>query len=453
MTTAAPAVAHAPGGLPLLGHVHHMLTGPREFFTSLRDLGDLVTVRLGPMRAYVLNNPAHVHQILTKDVRKLDKGLAYEKSAPFLGNGLLNSTEPQHMTHRRIVQPAFHTRRIAAYADQMRETAEQRSAGWSDGATVEFDDEIHAYAVSVVCRALFSTDLGDTVAAEVEETFPVLLKGVARRIAMPFGPLEKLPTPGNRRFERARQRLDKALTDVIAAYQERGAKDGDLMALLLAARSHGEGCPGLTDQQVHDEAMALFLGGVETARDVLAWACHLISTHPQVQRRLAAEIDRVLGGRPVTHADLPELRYTHAVLTEVLRQYPPGWLLTRRTVTEVELGPHRIPAGSDVLFSLHALQHDPAVYPDPERFDPDRWTGGSAVPVPRISFLPFGAGNRGCIGEPFAWEEMTVFLAVVLARFSLHPLPGYRVRPSRSTMYAPKRVPLIVRDREADPTH
>ncbi|WP_250285955.1 cytochrome P450 [Frankia sp. CiP1_Cm_nod2] len=446
MTATVPGVTSAPGRLPLLGHMHRMLSEPRRFFESLRDSGDIVTIGLGPARAYVINNPVWVHQILTRDVRKLDKGIAYEKSAPFLGNGLLNSTEPTHMAHRRLMQPAFHAARIAGYADQMRQAAEQRATGWRDGQTVEFVQEIHTFAVAVVCRALFSSDLGDSVAVEVEETFPILLKGVARRIAFPVGWLERLPTPGNRRFERARRRLDEALTDVIAQYRERGATDGDLMALLLAARADG-GRPGLTDQEIHDEAMALFLGGVETAQDVLSWTCHLLSRHPDIQQRLAAEVDTVLAGRPPGYSALADLVYLRQVLTEALRLFPPGWLLSRRTMTELVLGEHRIPPGSNVLFSLHAIQRDPAVYTVPEVFDPDRWSDEGTAAIPRVSFLPFGAGNRSCIGEPFAWAEMMIFMAAVVARWTLHPKPDYKVRPSRSTMLQPTRVPLVVQAR------
>ncbi|WP_185949593.1 cytochrome P450 [Microbispora sp. KK1-11] len=445
MTATLPEVRPAPGGAPLFGHLHRMLNDPRGFFESLRGHGPVVTIGLGPIRAYVVNDPALTHQILTKDVRKLEKGVAFEKSAPFLGEGLLNSREPQHMAHRRLVQPAFHHRRVAAYAEQMREAAEQRVGAWRDGQTVDLDLEIHAFAVAVVCRALFSSGLGDTVAVAVEESLPVLLKGVTRRIAFPVGWLERLPTPGNRRFERARRRLDETLSGVIAEYEARGADggtgDGDLMAMLLQARPH------LSDRQIHDEAMALFLGGVETARDVLSWTCHLLSTHRDVQERLAAEVGEVLDARPLGHEALDELGYLRRVLTEGLRLYPPAWLFTRRAVADVDLGGHLVPAGSHVLFSVHAVQRDPAVYPEPDRFDPDRWAGDAGARIPRISYLPFGAGNRSCIGEPFAWEEMMIFMAALVRRWSLHPAPGETIRPARSPMLQPRRLPMVVRER------
>ncbi|WP_239308991.1 cytochrome P450 [Frankia sp. Cj3] len=446
MPATPTGVAAAPGRLPLFGHMHRMLTEPRGFFESLRGRGDIVTIGLGPTVAYVINEPSWVHQILTRDVHKFAKGIGYEKSAPFLGNGLLNSTEPTHMAHRRLMQPAFHTAQIAAYADQMQESAEQRATAWRDGQVVEFGQEIHAFTVAVVCRALFSADLGNSVAVQVEEALPVLLKGVSRRIAFPIGWLEKLPTPGNRRFNRARHRLDDILTNVIAQCRARGATDGNLMAILLSARAQGDG-PGLSDQQIRDEAMALFLGGVETVRDVLSWACHLLSQHPDIQRRLADEVDAALAGRSLDHSTLANLGYLRQVLTETLRLYPPAWLLSRRTVTEVALGEHRIPPGSHVLFSVWTIQRDPAVYAAPSTFDPDRWGGAAAAALPRTYFLPFGAGNRNCIGEPFAWEEMMIFLATVTAHWTLHPSPGHRVRPSRSPMLQPKRVPLIVRAR------
>ncbi|GAA2594834.1 cytochrome P450 [Dactylosporangium fulvum] len=445
--TLQPSPTRAPGRLPLLGHMHRLLADPRAFFRSLHGSGDdVVVIRLGPTPAYVINDRALVHQILTKDVRRLDKGLAYEKSAPFLGDGLLNSTEPTHMAHRRLMQPAFHQTQIARYVEQMREAAATRAEGWRDGQRIEMDQEIHAFAVAVVCRALFSSNLGDTVAVDVEESLPILLKGVTRRIALPVRWLEKLPTPGNRRFDTARQRLADSLGDVIEEYRQRGVDHGDLMAILLEARAE-DGGPGLTDQQVHDEAMALFLGGVETARDVLSWAFHLLSRHPEVQRRIAAEVDAVLQDRPLGYETLRELRYVRQVITETLRLYPPAWLLTRRTVTELELGGHVIPPDSNVLFSVHAIQRDPVVYPEPDAFDPDRWREPTTPALLRTAFLPFGAGNRSCIGEPFAWAEMVVFVATVARRWSVHAVPGHPIRPARSPMLQPRDLPLIVRAR------
>lgn len=454
MTVTAPrplAVPQAPGRLPLLGHVHRLLTRPREFFNSLRGSGDIVTIGLGPARAYVINDPALVHRILTKDVRKLDKGVAYEKSAPFLGDGLLNSSEPTHMAHRRLVQPAFHHHRIAEYAHHMREAADEVVSRWQDGSRLELDQEIHSFAVTVVCRALFSSELGDRVADEVEASLPVLLKGVTRRIAFPVGWLEKLPTPSNRRFEQARKRLGDTLGGVIREYQRRGGDEADLMALLLSARGE-EGRPGLSDEQIHDEAMALFLGGVETARDVLSWTCHLLSEHPEVQRRLTEEVDAVLGGgRLLDHEAVTLLPYTRQILTEAMRLYPPAWLLTRRTITDLDLAGHRIPSGRNVLFSLYAIQRDPSVYARPDSFEPERWAGRAGGELPRTSYLPFGAGNRGCIGEPFAWEEMVVFLATAARRWTLEAAPGERIRPVRSPMLQPKRLPMIVRARADRP--
>ncbi|MEV1023679.1 cytochrome P450 [Streptomyces sp. NPDC050264] len=459
-TAPAPTTARAPGRVPLLGHVLQLLIRPREFFNGLRGSGDVVTIGLGPARAYVVNDPALVHQILTRDVRKLDKGVAYEKSAPFLGDGLLNSSEPTHMAHRRLLQPAFHHHRIADYSRHMREAIAERTARWSDGQTLPLDQEIHGYAVTVVCRALFSSGLGDTVADEVETSLPVLLEGVKRRIAFPVRWVEKLPTPANRRFERARERLASTLGGVIREYQRQGGEEGDLMALLLAARA-ADDAPApdpasdrahayrLTDEQIHDEAMALFLGGVETARDVLSWACHLLAEHPDIQRELADEVDRVLaGGRDLDHDTLPELALTRRVLNETLRLYPPAWLLTRRTLVDLDLNGHRVPPGQNVLFSLYAMQRDPAVYTRPDAFEPDRWAGEAGAALPRASFLPFGAGNRGCIGEPFAWEEMLIFLAAVARDWTLHPVPGHRIRPARSPMLSPRDLPMTVRARK-----
>lgn len=237
--------------------------------------------------------------------------------------------------------------------------------------------------------------------------------------------------------------MRSVLDDVITGYRGNGAGH-DLMSYLLAARDDESG-ERFDDEALRDQALTIFIAGIETSSYTLAWVCHLLSRHPDVHDEVTAEVDHVLGGRAVSAGDLAELGALRRVITETLRLHPPVWLLSRRANEDVRLGAHRIPAGGQVLFSVYAIHHDPAVYDLPDVFRPDRWLEPQAVP--RASFMPFGAGNRGCIGEPFAWTELLVFFAVLLRSWRLHPAPGTEVRPVVGTGLKPSPAPVLVRRR------
>lgn len=439
--------SRVPGGLPLLGHTPRMLRSPLEFFLSLRRYGEVVRIGLGPQRAYVVTEPELVRRILVQDAKKFERGLQFEKARVFLGDSLFTEPEPEHLRHRRLIQPAFHHARLAEYVDLMRHTVERQIQRWNDGGLVDIDHEALAFTVGVLCRALFSAPVpAATVAREVEQSLPVLLNGLALRIALPVGLLGRLPTRGNRRFEAARRGMRTVLEDVITGYRTDGTGQHDLMSHLLAAHDYESG-ERFDDEQLRDQALAIFIAGIETSAYTLAWVCHLLGRHPEVHDEVTAEVDRVLGGRAVSAGDLPELGALRRVITEALRLHPPVWLLSRRANEAVRLGAHEIPAGGQVLFSIYAIHHDPAVYDRPDAFRPDRWLDPRAVP--RASFVAFGAGNRGCIGEPFAWTELLVFFAVLLRSWRLHPAPGTDVHPVVGTGLKPSPAPVLVRRRHA----
>ncbi len=236
--------------------------------------------------------------------------------------------------------------------------------------------------------------------------------------------------------------LDRTVGD----YRRAGVDHGDLLSVLLASTDQESG-NGMTDAQARDEAMTIMISGSETAANTLSWAAYLLSRDPDVQDRLGAEVSDVLGGRPAGHDDLPRLDYTRRVLTEALRMYPTTWLLSRRPVVDVTLGGHRIPRGSQLLFSPFALHNDATLHPDPERFDPDRWLPDRASRQPRFSFLPFGAGIRSCIGEGFAWAETIIVLSTLVSRVRLRPVPGVRVTPVIRTTLQPIGLPMYLRRR------
>ena len=420
-------LADAPGRVPLLGHVHRLLRDPLALFRSIRAYGDIVVIRLGTSPVYVVNHPDLIRQILVTDARKFDKGVQFEKARPFVGNGIATSSEPLHLRQRRLIQPAFHQAQISRYLDSMRTIAEATISGWAPGEPIALGKQSFQFAVRVLTDTLFSAEADASIIADVGESLPVLLGGIAWRIALSVELLEKLPTPGNRRFNRARERLRATIDRLIAGHTRAEGDRHDLLSMLLDAREEGTGAP-MPHAQVRDEVMAMMLAGSETTASTIAWVCHLLGEHPQVQDRLRAEVDAVLGGRPVGIGDVSRLVHMRHVINEVLRLYPPVWLLSRRTLEDVELGGHTLPAGSSVFFSAYAVNRDPALHADPDEFRPERWAADPALSTSRSAFLPFGAGLRGCIGEPFAWAEMTVFLATLLGARTLRPVPNQRAR-------------------------
>ncbi|MFD0199914.1 MULTISPECIES: cytochrome P450 [Saccharothrix] len=414
----------APGRLPFLGHSVEMVRRRHEFTSSLRDHGDVVRVDLGPLTTYFVTSPRLAHQVLVTDGPKFRKGAMFDKFRPYLGNGLVLSDGAWHLRQRRMVQPAFHRERIAHYAGTMTRAAAALAASWTPGEVRVVEDDMQGLAVTVVGEALFSTELGQRVIAEVRRSvFVVIKQGMVRALSPSF--VEKLPLPGNREFDRAIARMRAIVLEVIANRRAEGTPDhGDLLSMLLLAQD--ESGDGMTDQQTYDEVLTLLTAGLETTALALAWAFHEVARRPDVEERLVAEVDEVLGGRPVTFADVPRLRYAAAVVSEVLRKYP-VWILMRRAVAPVDLDGLELPEGTEVIVSPHALHHDPASFPDPHRFDPDRWLSPPS-PVPRGAYVPFSAGSRQCLGNVFAQTEIVITLATVLSRWRLVPVPGKPVR-------------------------
>ncbi|MEU7530588.1 cytochrome P450 [Saccharothrix sp. NPDC042600] len=434
----------APGRLPLLGHSLPLLRHRADFTASLRELGEVVRVDLGPLPAFFVTSPRLSHEVLVAQGAKFRKGAMFDKFQPYLGNGLLLSNGSFHRRQRRMVQPAFHRDRIAGYVETMRRATADLVAGWRAGEVRVVEDDMQGLAVTIVGEALFSTGIGAPVVAEVRRSiFTVIKQGMVRALSPSF--VERLPIPANREFDRAVARMKAIVLDVIAARRAEGVDHGDLLSTLLLAQDDDTG-GGMTDQQTYDEVLTLLTAGIETTAIALAWACHEIAAHPAVEARVHAEVDEVLAGRPVTAEDVPRLVYLGRVVDEVLRKYP-VWILMRRALVDVELGEATIPAGGEVIVSPHALHHDPASHDDPERFDPDRWEPERAARLPRGAYVPFGAGARQCLGNLFAHTEIVVALAAIAARHRLTPLPDKQVRVKFTSAAYPSGMLMRVESR------
>jgi cytochrome P450 len=440
--TACRVPPRAPGALPLLGHGLQLMHDPLGFFTSVREIGDVIAFGFGQKTAYVVNRADLVRRMLVSEANRFHKGPLHQEGRVLFGEGLGTSEGAFHRRQRLFIQPAFQPAWIARYMAVMQQVAVDRCASWQHGQRLELDREMYAVGLRIVSQTLFSSTFDTEVAETFERNVPQALWGIARRSLLPVGPLlKRLPTPGNRRFIAAVGALRDAVERVIADRRARGAETDDILSLLLSARA--EDGSGMSDQQIHDEAMTLLLGGSETTATTLCWLFHMLGTHPEIEARVHAELDNALGDWDGSAQALRKLDYLSRVVQETLRLYPAGWVLNRQSLTEVELGGYRIPSGSMVFFSPYALHRDPAVFPHPERFDPDRWLEGPALATCRIGLLPFGAGSRKCIGESFALAEAVTVAATIARRWRLEPVPGQPVRPKPTMVLALSQLPMI----------
>jgi cytochrome P450 len=384
--------------------------------------------RLGPRRATLLSHPDLVREVLVVQHRKVAKGRALETAKRLLGEGLLTSEGEHHKRQRRLVQPLFHHERVAGYAATMAEHAQRTAKSWSDGAVLDLNQEMMRLTLAIVGRALFSADV-ERDAADVGRALTATLESF-NRFASPFAPLyEVLPLPSTLRFRRARATLDRIIHRMIEARRGGVEGHGDLLALLLHAPDLEGGPGGMTDEQVRDEAITIFLAGHETTAQLLTWTFYLLSQDPDAEGRLHAELDSTLGGRDPAPDDVPRLPYTRMVLAESMRLYPPAWVLGRRVVEPLELRGRTFEPGHILAMSQWVTHRDARWWSEPSRFDPARFSPEAIAGRDKYAYFPFGGGPRVCIGEGFAWTEGTILLATLAQRWKLRLVEGHRVVP------------------------
>ncbi len=430
---------------------------PGEFVFALRrdflgflsrvtaDHGDAVGFHLGKQGFVVLNHPDLIRDVLITHQRSFAKGRALEEARRVLGNGLLTSEGDFHLRQRRLAQPAFHRDRVAGYGDVMVHYASSMRDRWTDGQQVDMHAEMMRLTLAVVGKTLFDADVeGD--AEQVGQALEDVLKAFSFTM-LPFGAwLEKLPLPASRRFVQARETLDAMIYRMIAERRASGRDHGDLLSMLMQATdTEGDG-EGMSDVQLRDEALTIFLAGHETTANALTWTWYLLSQHADVVERLHAEIDAL--GRAPTFADLGQLTYTRRVIAESMRLYPPAYAIGRRAIEPYTFGEYTVPARTIVLVSPFLQHRDARWFPDPERFDPDRWTPEAMQARPKFSYFPFGAGTRICIGEQFAWSEAILMLATLAQRWSAVLVPGHPIALQPRITLRPKHgVRMTLRSR------
>jgi cytochrome P450 len=412
-----------------VGSLFAMRRDTLAFFTGLaREHGDVARFRIGPATAYLVSHPDYVKEVLVTQQHRFMKGRGLQWAKHFLGEGLLTSEGEFHRRQRRLSQPAFHRSRIQAYADTMVAHALRTRECFSPGQAVDLDREMMALTMAIVAKTLFDADV-EGEAREIGASLTVVLS-LFPRFTLPFAnALQRLPLPSNRRFARARERLDATVNRMIAERRKSARDQGDLLSMLMAARDEEGDGTGMSDGQLRDELMTLFLAGHETTANALTWTFHLLAQNQEVDERLFGELQEVLAGRAPALDDLPRLRYAECVFAEAMRLFPPAWGLGRRALEDVRLGPYVLEKNANVAMSPWVMHRDSRFWPDPLRFDPERFREEARAARPKFAYFPFGGGARQCIGESFAWMEGVLILATLAQKWRFAMAPGQRVEP------------------------
>jgi cytochrome P450 len=434
-----------PKGHFLVGHMFQALGDQLGFPTRCaREYGDVVRLRFGRMVVYLLSHPEHIELVLRGNHRNFRKDRGTRLLSGALGQGLLTSEGDTWRRQRQLAQPAFQLDQIQKYGAVMVAYTERLLQGWKTGETRDVHADMMRLTLDIVARTLFGTSAAGQ-AETVGRALDALMTYYASVMSL-FPWLQWLPTPGNRRFRRAVRDLNAVIYDLIARRRADGPGGEDLLSRLLTLRD--EAGQGMTDRQLRDEVVTLFLAGHETTALALSYCFHLLATHPEAEARLSAELAEVLRGRPPTSADVPRLRYAEWVVKESMRLYPPAPSIGREAIHDCEIGGYHVPKGTQIGLMQWIVHRDPRWFDDPTAFKPERWDNDLVKRLPRGAYFPFGDGPRVCIGNHFAMMETVLILATLLQRYRLELAPGYRLELFPSITLRPKHgVQVVVRER------
>ncbi len=439
-----------PKGHWLQGHIPDFRGERLEFLTRCaREYGDVVALRLGPARIFLLNHPDLVEEVLVRQNRIFIKHFALRAAKPTLGEGLLTSEGEFWRRQRRLAQPAFHRERIAAYAKVMVEYTERMLTGWSEGQRRDVQADMMGLTLEIVAKTLFDAEI-ERDSGELTGAMEALMTSFTDRVNRLIPLPNWLPVPQNFRYWSAMGQVERLLKGIIGERRRTGEDRGDLLSMLLHAQDvEGDG-GRMTDKQLQDEVVTLFLAGHETTANTLAWAWLLLSRNPEAESRLHEELDAVLGGtetRAPRFEDLPRLTYADAVITETLRVMPTVWLLGREATVPTEIGGYHVPKGTTLWMSQWVIHRDPRWFEEPEVFRPERWLDGLAKQLPRYAYFPYGGGPRICIGNAFAQMEAVLLLATIARRFRPRVPDNVVVGNVPTMTLRPTGVPVVLERR------
>ena len=424
MTTTPGPTTWLPGG-----HFLAFRRDPLTFFTNTaRTYGDVARWSFGSQPVYLVSHPDSIEDILVTSAKKFTKGIALQRAKRLLGEGLLTSEGQMHLRQRRTIQPLFHRQQVQQFAQAMVRHAVRWRDTVKDGATIDVTAEMGALTLAIVGETLFSTNV-ESDAREVREALHDAVQSFAYAVLPRVELLEKLPFGPFVKVRKARARLDRIILRVIAERRTNAQAGHDLVSMLLAARDpENPSEPGMSDQQIRDEAMTIFLAGHETTANAMAWTWHLLGTHPEAETKLHEEIERVLGGRAPAVDAVPKLEYARAVIAESMRLFPPAWTMGRRAIEPHVIGGYEVERYALVLNSQWVVHRDPRWWPNAEAFRPERWLMPDPA-RPKYAYFPFGGGNRVCIGESFAWTEAILLLATIAQQWRFTPVTAPTAEP------------------------
>ncbi len=447
---------HPPGpnGTLIGGCARKIGTDRIGFLQELqRTYGNIVRFRVFDRWIYLVSDPDMIKEVLVTNHKNFTKSRALKMARYVFGDGLLTNEGESHKRQRRMMQPAFHSQRIFGYGETMIAYSDRFANLWdaqgADGQTMDVAHEMMRLTLAIVAKTLFDSDV-ESEADEIGEALTQIID-LFERVIHPAAVLMTLvPTPKNIRFLTARSRINKTIYRMIRERRASGEDHGDLLSMLLDAQDEDDGA-GMSDKQVRDEAITLFLAGHETTANALTWTWYALSQNPEVEKKFHAELDAVLGGRLPTPADLQKLEYTRRVFAESMRMYPPAYVIGRSALAEFELGGYTVPAKSVILMSPYVCQHNPDNFPNPEKFDPDRWAPELQRERHKFTYFPFGGGPRTCIGESFAWMEGVLLLAVLGQRWQMRLAPGHEVAFDPQITLRPKDGMQMILTRRTNP--
>jgi cytochrome P450 len=421
--------------IPLFEHLHKVFGRIAHY----RFLGTTIVF---------INDPDYINEILVTQVGSFVRERTLKRMKILLGEGLITSDDPIHMQQRRIVAPAFHRQRINGYADQIVQSAQEQAARWTADQPIDINDEMMQLSLHIVARTLFDSEVTAEVLAVRDEVNTIM--GLYNFL-IAFPRLESVlhwPIPGVTKFRRSRAKLDAVVASLIAKRRTLSRAEleqrGDLLSMLMASRDEDGSGKGMTDTQVRDELLTIFLAGYETVANALTWTWYLLSQNPEAADRMYTEVAEVLGSSTATVDSYPRLKYTEMVFAESMRLYPPAWAMGRQSTCPIELGPYRFPPDTHFFFSQYIMHRSPEFWPDPLAFRPERHTPEAKVDRPRFVYFPFGGGRRQCIGEGFAWMEGVLSLATIAQQWRLNFIPTYPVIPQAKITLRPKH-PMMMR--------
>jgi cytochrome P450 len=421
----------------------------------MNEYGDICGAKLGVIPCVLVSSPELAQSVLVDNAHHYMKSRGLQSLKPVLGEGLLTSEHEFHRRQRKLISPGFHHRRIGTYAAAMASYTEAAQARWKEGEMIDASAAMMRLTLAIAGKTMFNADL-EKDASEVGEAVTIANRNAIEKISSVFPFPVPWPTARSKQMRRAIDRLDQTVYGMIAARRASGDDPGDVLSMLLAAEEEGSGTK-MTDIEVRDETMTLFLAGHETTANALAWALYLLSRHPDVYARLRAEVDGVLGGRSPTLEDVPRLPYALQVFKETMRLYPPAYIVGRTAMRQVTLGSHTLPKGMTVFINIYGMHRRAKYFTSPDRFDPDRFRPEAEKDMVRSSYLPFGGGPRVCIGNQFALLEGQIVLAALAQRITFEFASTREIQTEPLITLRPKGgVPLLVRRRQtvrAEPLH